>query len=62
MVEPLKLKPKRRCKRCGQSFVVYRPQHLFCTTKCKMDDYNESHDIAGRMRKMRHARARQGAK
>jgi len=45
----------RICARseCNTEFHPYRPNQIYCTSWCKNTDYNQKHDIAGKLRRRR---------
>jgi hypothetical protein len=58
MVKPLKVKAKRVCANpnCGEEFVPYRPQNIYCSDKCQETVYNATNNIPQRLRDIRERR------
>jgi hypothetical protein len=57
-VKPLRVKAKRVCANpnCGEGFVPYRPQNIYCSDKCQETVYNTTNNITQRLRDMRAAK------
>ena len=59
MIKPLEMPEMRKCKRCGAEFKPYRPHQVYCSPVHYQLDYNEQHDIAGKLREIRRKRKKE---